>query len=100
MPIHVSKEDAARLIKNLETSGGDVTEIKKALELSSRKSSGSIPQGDLSDEEYVKQLIKQSPKQIGENLRCLLCNNPAKKLISGTCLACFTKWALSTRKKR
>ena len=94
-------KEATELADLIEQNGGTALSLRAAISNIAKKSVGlqTIAANEISDEEHVKALRKQSPIEHGDGLKCMVCHDKFDQLVSGTCEACFRKWALSTKKR-
>ena len=91
--VKLSQTELSILIGNVERNGGDASGLRSLLKVKDNDPSGA------SDESHVKELMEQSTIEEGPGLKCSMCGNSTPLLISDCCQDCFTKWALSTRRK-
>ena len=95
----LSRKELIELIEATEAAGNDATELRKLLtEVEQEKRLGK-PAKQVNDEDYIVELRSQSSVEQGEDIECKVCHNKFDQLVSGTCEACFRKWALSTKKR-
>ena len=95
----LNRKELTELIEVTEAAGNDATELKNLLaEVEQEKRLGK-PARQVNDEDYIAELRSQSYIERGTDLECMVCHNKFDQLVSGTCEACFRKWALSTKKR-
>ncbi len=98
--VRLSKNELIDLIESTEAMGNDATDLRWLLAEVEQGKRLEKPVNQVTDEEHVEALRKQSTIEHGINLECMVCHEKFDKLISGTCEACFRKWALATKKDR
>jgi len=97
--IRLSKKELSELIELTEAAGNDATELRGLLAEVEQGKRLEKPVNQVTDEEHVEALRKQSTIEHGTDLECMICHEKFDKLISGTCEVCFRKWVLATKKR-
>ncbi len=98
MVLRFSKKELAKLIEAQEAAGTDATELRSLL-AEVEQEEHIVIRSRSNDDDYVAELRGKSSIERGAELECMVCHQKFDQLISGTCEACFRKWALSTRKR-
>ena len=96
--VRLSKNELIELIEVTEDAGTDATELRSLL-AEVEQDEHFVIGSRASDDDYVAELRGQSQVEHGTDLECLICHQKFDQLFSGTCEACFKKWALSTKKR-
>ena len=98
--LKLSVKEANDLADTIELGGGNADSLRAAIgdvgNPGNRHSS--VPASDVADEEYLEEMRSKSSVEHGTDLECMICHQKFDQLFSGTCEACFSKWALSTKK--
>ena len=97
--IRLNIKEANHLADVIEGEGGNADSLKAAIDNVKNGHSPSSA-GKVSDEEHILEIRSKSTIEHGEDLECMICHQKFDELISGTCEACFRKWALATKRKR
>ena len=99
MILRFNKKELIKLIEAQEAAGTDATELRSLLaEVEQDEEHIVIGSRPNNDDDYVVELRGKSSVGCGAGLECMVCHQKFDQLISGTCEACFRKWALSTKK--
>ena len=96
--VRLSKNELMELIESTEAAGTDATDLRGLLAEVEQGKRLEKPVNQVTDEEHVEALRKQSTIEHGTDLECMICHEKFNELISGTCEDCFRKWALATKK--
>ena len=78
--------------------GEDLSEVWAGTQILTEQPNLASGKNNITDEEYINNLLPQVPSEHGENLECMVCHNSVSSLFCGVCRPCFEKWALSTKK--
>jgi len=97
--VRLNQKELDGLIEQIEAGESDATELKKLRGEVAEEERTKKPAEHLSDEEFIAELRGQSTIEHGTDLECLVCHNKVDELVSGTCEACFRKWALTTKRR-
>ena len=99
--LKLNLKETKRLIEQIESNGGDAANLKEAFIDITGKSTESIASNcQISDEEHIENLRKQSAVEKCVNLQCCICGAKVGCLTSGVCEDCFRAWALTTKKEK
>jgi len=99
--LKLNLKETKRLIEQIESNGGDASTLKEAfVDVTGKPPESIASNGQISDEEHIQNLRKQSTVEKGENLQCCICGAKVKCLTSGACEDCFRVWALTTKKEK
>ncbi len=93
--VRLSQSELTILIDNVERNGGDASDLRSLL-----KAKANDKDTEPTDDSHVKNMMEQSTVENGPGLRCSMCGDGTPLLISDCCQECFTRWALSTRRKK
>ncbi|GAI87801.1 unnamed protein product [marine sediment metagenome] len=91
--IKLSKKEAENLAGRIEDNGGDASILREVIGDETKDGTSS----DVSDEEYIRDKLKDTPIEEGKELKCVVCGSKFDKLYSQTCQSCFSKWVLSCK---
>lgn len=102
--VRLSKKELVELIESTEAAGCDAACLRGLLaeveeEQRWQPARRGIPPGEMTPEEHIEALRQQSVIEQGKDLECAICHNKVATLVSGTCESCFTKWALTTKRR-
>ena len=100
MVLRFNKKELLKLIESQEAAGTDATELRSLLSEVEQDEEHFVTAPRVNDDDYVAELRGKSSIERGAELECMVCHQKFAQLTSGTCEACFRKWALSTRKNR
>lgn len=101
--IRLEKRDLPTIIENIERNGGDASKLRAllndaSLNGASGKYSLKAAIGEVSDDELVEMIRKDSTVEEGEGLICSICPGTCSRLTNGVCDSCFQAWAISCKK--
>jgi hypothetical protein len=97
--LYLTEKEAQALVQDIESNGGDATELKALL----KDSAAPVPSVSaplLDDDAWVSQKWSEAKPTAGENLICSICHRPATELGAGICFDCFRPWALGCKPKK
>ncbi len=92
-PARIDKKELPLIIHNIESRGGDASELRAILESTPRR----VTTGDISDDDLVELIREDSTVEEGEGLVCSICGGSNPRLTSGVCDPCFRQWAISCK---
>jgi hypothetical protein len=96
--VRLNKNELTELIEAQEAAGTDATELRSLLAEVEQDEEHIVIGPRANDDDYVAELRGKSSIERCTDLECMVCHQKFDQLISGTCEACFRKWALSTKK--
>ena len=103
--VRLSKKELIDLIESTEAAGCDTACLRGLLaeveeeEQHRQPARRRVPLEEITTEEHIEAIRQQSYIEHGDGLKCMVCHDKFDQLVSGTCEACFRKWALSTKKR-
>ncbi|MBA7588677.1 hypothetical protein ES708_30742 [subsurface metagenome] len=97
--LRLSKKELTELIEAQEAAGTDATELRSLLAEVEQDEEHIVIGPRANDDDFVAELRNKSSVECGAGLECMVCHQKFDQLFSGTCEACFRKWALSTKKR-
>jgi len=96
--IRLEKRDLPIIIENIERNGGDASDLRALLDGAPGSHSLKAAISEVSDDELVEMIRKDSTVEEGEGLICSICPETCSRLTNGVCDSCFQAWAISCKK--